>query len=245
MEFVQENPRYQKRVFLVYGSPLRAKDLRNARLDQAMAVFFLPHKFSNDGSREDAATVLRVLSVSQQLKRGTHTQLFAMLVNSENRTLLEATGLRSENLVCADELRLGLMGLSCRCPGLSTLVSNLITSRSADIINDPAKVAYIKPWVREYIMGAAKEIYSCKLATHLHGLTFTQCTQRIHRQSDGQVLLIAIEDGNDILFNPGHSYRIYSQSRAFLIAESVAALHPFEAPEGGDLCPQYYCAVLR
>ncbi|KAJ0404666.1 hypothetical protein ATCC90586_002730 [Pythium insidiosum] len=62
MEFVQENPRYQKRVFLVYGSPLRAKDLRNARLDQAMAVFFLPNKFSNDGSREDAATVLRVMS---------------------------------------------------------------------------------------------------------------------------------------------------------------------------------------
>ncbi|KAF4323770.1 hypothetical protein BBI17_000990 [Phytophthora kernoviae] len=96
-EFVEQNTRYHKRVFLVYGSPLRDTDLKNAQLDRAMAVFFLPNKYSDDGNKEDAATVLRVLSVSQKKKE--HTQLFAMLANSDNRTLLEATGLSKDNLL--------------------------------------------------------------------------------------------------------------------------------------------------
>ncbi|TMW57886.1 hypothetical protein Poli38472_013360 [Pythium oligandrum] len=231
-QFVNENPRYHHRVFIIYGSPLKAKDLRQAKLRQAMGVFFLPNKFSSDGNREDAATVLRVLSVSQQIADQSH--LFAMLVNSENKTLLEATGLKSDNLVCADELRLGLMGLSCRCPGLSTLVSNLITSRSADFPTDQAQAESVAPWLREYITGAANEIYSCTLAGYLHGMTFTQCTQRIHKHSLGQVLMIAVEYQKQMHFNPGHRFRIKPGCRAFMIAESVAALEPFSSTRSGE-----------
>uniref|UniRef100_K3WY09 Potassium channel domain-containing protein n=1 Tax=Globisporangium ultimum (strain ATCC 200006 / CBS 805.95 / DAOM BR144) TaxID=431595 RepID=K3WY09_GLOUD len=226
-EYVHDNPRYHKRVFFIYGSPLHAKDLEHARLSQAMAVFFLPNKFSNDGNQEDAATVLRVLSVSQSIEP--HTQLFAMLVNSENRTLLEATGLSSDHLVCADELRLGLMGLSCRCPGLSTLVSNLITSRSNGDTGERTESAdHGNPsWIAEYVAGAANEIYSCSLAPHFTRLTFTEVAQRIHKQSGGLVLLIAIELDGEISFNPGRWFRITAACKAYLIAESVGALEPF------------------
>ncbi|KAF4047148.1 Calcium-activated BK potassium channel alpha subunit [Phytophthora infestans] len=226
VEFVEQNPRYHKRVFLVYGSPLRETDLMNAQLDRAMAVFFLPNKYSDDGNKEDAATVLRVLSVSQQKQE--HTQLFAMLANSDNRTLLEATGLSKENLVCADEIRLGLMGLSCRCPGLSTVVSNLITSRSGGIPEvAPDQAHLLKPWVSEYISGAANEIYSCCLTRHFHGMNFIQATMHIHRQSNGLVLLIAVESDGDIAFNPGRWYRITPSTKAYLIAESISSLEPF------------------
>ncbi|KAG6609888.1 Voltage-gated Ion Channel (VIC) Superfamily [Phytophthora cinnamomi] len=216
MDFVEQNPRYHKRVFLVYGSPLRDTDLRNAQLDRAMAVFFLPDKYSDDGNKEDAATVLRVLSVSQQ--KNEHTQLFAMLANSDNRTLLEATGLNKDNLVCADEIRLGLMGLSCRCPGLSTVVSNLITSRSGELPNVPPEQAHlVKPWVSEYISGAANEIYSCCLTKHFHGMNFIQATMHIHRQSNGLVLLIAVESDGEIAFNPGNEAG-YDDSKAIFNA---------------------------
>ncbi|KAG6973218.1 hypothetical protein JG687_00001024 [Phytophthora cactorum] len=226
MEFVEQNPRYHKRVFLVYGSPLRETDLKNAQLDRAMAVFFLPNKYSDDGNKEDAATVLRVLSVSQQKQE--HTQLFAMLANSDNRTLLEATGLSKENLVCADEIRLGLMGLSCRCPGLSTVVSNLITSRSGEIPEAaPEQAHLLKPWVSEYISGAANEIYSCCLTKHFHGMNFIQATMHVHRQSNGLVLLIAVESDGEIAFNPGRWYRITPSTKAYLIAESISSLEPF------------------
>lgn len=234
MDFVNQNPRYQKRVFLIHGSPLDSKDLRNAKLDRAMAVFFLPNKFSNDANKEDAATVLRVLSVTQQ--KEDHTQLFAMLVNSENRTLLEATGMNSENLVCADELRLGLMGLSCRCPGLSTLVSNLVSSRSGELPAAPPGQEHLnKPWISEYISGAANEIYSCQLAPHFHGLNFTQATLRIHKQSNGLVLLIAIEAEGEILFNPGRWHRITPHCKAYFIAESISALDGFAGASASPL----------
>lgn len=234
MEFVNENPRYQKRVFLIHGSPLSSKDLKNVRLDRAMAVFFLPDKFSNDANKEDAATVLRVLSVTQQMEE--HTQMFAMLANSENRTLLEATGMNSENLVCADELRLGLMGLSCRCPGLSTLVSNLVSSRSGELpFAAPGQEHMNRPWIAEYISGAANEIYSCRLASSFHGLNFTQATLRIHKKSKGLVLLIAVELEGEILFNPGRWHRITPQCRAYFIAESISALDDFAATDASLL----------
>ncbi|TDH65185.1 uncharacterized protein CCR75_000221 [Bremia lactucae] len=226
MAFVAQNPRYDKRVFLVYGSSLREADLKNAQLGRAMAVFFLPNKYSDDANKEDAATVLRVLSVSQQKQE--HTQLFALLVNSDNRILLEATGLRKENLVCADEIRLGLMGLSCRCPGLSTVVSNLITSRSRDTPNLASQqTQHLNHWVSEYISGAANEIYSCSLKRKFHGLNFIQATMLVHRQSNGLVLLIAVESDGEIAFNPGRWYRIVPSTKAYLIAESVKSLKPF------------------
>ncbi|CAI5715379.1 unnamed protein product [Hyaloperonospora brassicae] len=226
MDFVEQNPRYRKRVFLVHGSPLREPDLKNAQLDRAMAVFFLPNKYADNGNKEDAATVLRVLSVSQHKQE--HTQLFAMLANSDNRTLMEATGLRKENLVCADEIRLGLMGLSCRCPGLSTVVSNLITSRSGETPEVGAHQTHlVKPWVSEYISGAANEIYSCYMAKHFHGMNFVQATLHIHRQSNGLVLLIAVESDGEIAFNPGRWYRIEPSTKAYLIAESVCSLEPY------------------
>ncbi|CEG38348.1 voltage-gated ion channel superfamily [Plasmopara halstedii] len=226
MEFVAQNPRYVKRVFLVYGSPLRDADLRNAQLDRAMAVFFLPNKYSDDSNREDAATVLRVLSVSQ--RKSDRAQLFAMLANSDNRILLEATGIGKNNLVCADEIRLGLMGLSCRCPGLSTVVSNLITSRSGVIPEIGSQQAkFFEPWISEYISGAANEIYSCCLAPHFYGMNFIQAVMHIHRQSNGLVLFIAVESDGEIAFNPGRWYCITSSTRAYMIAESVSSLKPF------------------
>ncbi|CAH0519558.1 unnamed protein product [Peronospora belbahrii] len=225
-KYVEQNPLYHKRVFLVHGSPLIETDLKNAQLDRAMAVFFLPNKYADDENKEDAATVLRVLSVFQHKQE--HTQLFAMLTNSDNRTLLEAAGISKENLVCADEIRLGLMGLSCRCPGLSTVVSNLITSRSGDFSDvAPNKADLLKPWVSEYISGAANEIYSCCLTTHFHGMNFIQATVLIHRQSNGLVLLIAVELDGKIAFNPGRWYLLAPSTTAYLIAESISSLKPF------------------
>lgn len=247
MEFVAANPRYHKRVFLIYGSSLRQKDLKAARVQQAMACFFLPNKFASDGDKEDAATVLRVLSVSQYLQDVDGTQLFAMLVNSDNRTLVEATGMPSDHLVCADELRLGLMGLSCRCAGLSTLVSNLITSRSADFPMGIEPTAYDhQQWVAEYVTGAANEIYSCYLAPHFVGANFTQAAQRIHRQSDGLVLLIAVEAEGDIAFNPGKKFRLHAACKAYMIAESMTSLEPFAgSPPSMFSNPMLTNSVLR
>lgn len=247
MEFVAENPRYHKRVFLIYGSSLRQKDLKVVRLQQAVACFFLPNKFASDGDKEDAATVLRVLSVSQYLQDTEGTQLFAMLVNSDNRTLVEATGMPSDHLVCADELRLGLMGLSCRCAGLSTLVSNLITSRSADFPVGSEPTAFDEQqWIAEYVTGAANEIYSCYLAPHFVGVNFTQASQRIHRHSDGLVLLIAVEAEGDIAFNPGKSYILHAGCKAYMIAESMTSLEPFAgSPPSMFSNPMLTNSVLR
>lgn len=117
------------------------------------------------------------------------------------------------------------MGLTCRCRGLSTLIANLVSSRSQEI---PAAFAdNRRHWVQEYVEGAAKEIYSCALASRFYGLSFVEATTKVHHETRGQVTVIAMCDQNGQLeFQPGHQRIIGPQDRqVFVIAESASVLN--------------------
>ncbi|OQR81799.1 Voltage-gated Ion Channel (VIC) Superfamily [Thraustotheca clavata] len=231
LEYISKYPQYHGKVTMLAGSPLHEYDLNRAKVQEAMAVFFMPNKYSTNANQEDAANVLRVLAVSNQ--KGEHTQLFAMLVNSENRVLLEATGIKSDHLVCSDEVKLGLMGLSCRCQGLSTLVSNLIGSfdRSSASISDSD--GPLPLWADEYITGATKEIYSIYLDERYYGMTFTDATLEIFEETQGQILLIALENNQEVHCNPGLFMRITASSKVYVIADSMKDLTDYRAT--GDM----------
>ncbi|KDO19905.1 hypothetical protein SPRG_14748 [Saprolegnia parasitica CBS 223.65] len=237
-EYIRSHPQYHGKVTMLAGSPLEEVDLNRAKVHDALAVFFIPNKYATNANQEDAANVLRVLSVSNH--KGAHTQLFAMLVNSENRVLLEATGIKSDHLVCSDEIKLGLMGLSCRCKGLSTLISNLIGSFDSKIANDDGEPLPL--WADEYVTGAGKEIYSIYLNARYHGKTFTDVTVAIFDETQGQVLVIAIEHHQDVHCNPGHTQRIQPSSKVYVIADSMKDLVRYSAV--GNLFRSHSMAAL-
>ncbi|KAH9126783.1 hypothetical protein AeMF1_002795 [Aphanomyces euteiches] len=216
------------RVTILSGSPLNETDLRRAKIADAHAVFFIPNKYTQFPNEEDAANVLRVLAASNA--KGDHTQLFAILMNAENRMLFEATGIPGDHLVCSDEIKLGLMGLSCRCRGLSTLVANLIGSFDMSALeNSEDKDSDLPLWVKEYVTGAAKEIYACHMDAKYHGQTFLDVAHAIHIETNGQVVLIAFEELNEIVCNPSHSMLLLPSTKVYMIAESMQQVEPFSA----------------
>ncbi|OQR90734.1 Voltage-gated Ion Channel (VIC) Superfamily [Achlya hypogyna] len=239
-EYLASHPQYFGKVTLLAGSPLQDVDLKRAKVHDAMAVFFIPNKYATNANQEDAANVLRVLSVSNH--KGDHTQLFAMLVNSENRVLLEATGIKSDHLVCSDEIKLGLMGLSCRCRGLSTLISNLIGSFDSAVAADADGPMPL--WADEYVTGAGKEIYAIHLDPRYHGRTFTDVAVAIFQETQGQVLPIAIEDQRQVHCNPGHTQHISASSKVYVIADSMKDLVRYSAV-GNLLRSKSTAAMLR
>ncbi|KAF0700088.1 Aste57867_9367 [Aphanomyces stellatus] len=228
MDYVDAHDAFHGKVTILSGSPLQESDLRRAKVRDAMAVFFLPNKYTKHANEEDAANVLRVLAVSTA--KGDHTQLFAMLVNSENRVLLEATGIPRDHLVCSDEIKLGLMGLSCRCRGLSTLIANLIGSFDMETFHAEAAVGKPVPlWVEEYVTGAAKEIYACHLDDRFLRMTFLDAAMAIHSETQGQVLLVAVEEGHNVVCNPGHLVVLTPSTKVYMIAESMKQVDEFAA----------------
>nr|CCA25062.1 Voltagegated Ion Channel (VIC) Superfamily putative [Albugo laibachii Nc14] len=228
-QFLHENPKYQQRVFLLYGSPLYYSDLQRAHFLLSKAIFFLPNKNSDKANQEDANTIVRVLSVAQQTHSKGPLKLMALLLYSENRTLLEAAGIPSERIVCADEICLGLMALSCRCPGLSTLMSNLLLGHAHNVPVIPPSTPSRPHFINEYIEGASTKIFSRAISSRFAGLTFTQASQLVHFESNGAVLLIAIQlpIHSQVFWNPGQWLRIPINCNCFFIADKISTLDAF------------------
>ncbi|CCI43985.1 unnamed protein product [Albugo candida] len=240
-QFLQENPKYQRHVFLLYGSPLYYSDLQRAQFRRSKAIFFLPNKNSNKADQEDANTIVRVLSVAQQVHTQIPLKLFAMLLHSENRTLLEAAGIPAERIVCADEIRLGLMALSCRCPGLSTVLSNLIIGQIhlVPVLLPSLQQDSLPHWENEYIEGTRKKIHSCAISPRFAGLTFTQAAQLIYHESNGGVVLLAVQFSihSQIYWNPGHWLRLPINCNCFFITDTMEKLDAFSGTFIVDLDP--------
>ncbi|RHY28855.1 hypothetical protein DYB32_005651 [Aphanomyces invadans] len=216
LDYIDANPHIHGKVTLLSGSPLSDTDLRRAKIRAATAIFFLPNKYAKLANEEDAANVLRVLAVTNVVADASH--LYAMVVNAENHKLLEATGIPSDHLVCSDEIKLGLMGLSCRCRGLSTLMANLIGSFDMDAFDAVVRENEEKGnvgagdqvplWVEEYVTGAAKEIYACHVTARFHGMSFLDAAHTVFQDTNGQVQFLAVQDDHhhEIVTNPGHTF---------------------------------------
>lgn len=79
---------------------------------------------------------------------------------------------RVQNLVvCMDELKANLLAQSCSCPGVSTLIYNLIASAS---MPEDEVDRRKDPWLAEYLSGVEYEIYRVPLSIHFEGLSFLQ-----------------------------------------------------------------------
>ncbi|ETW02650.1 hypothetical protein H310_06109 [Aphanomyces invadans] len=237
LDYIDANPHIHGKVTLLSGSPLSDTDLRRAKIRAATAIFFLPNKYAKLANEEDAANVLRVLAVTNVVADASH--LYAMVVNAENHKLLEATGIPSDHLVCSDEIKLGLMGLSCRCRGLSTLMANLIGSFDMDAFDAVVRENEEKGnvgagdqvplWVEEYVTGAAKEIYACHVTARFHGMSFLDAAHTVFQDTNGQVQFLAVQDDHEIVTNPGHTFVLTESTKVYMIAESLKTIQPFAA----------------
>ena len=51
-----------------------------------------------------------------------------MLLCAENRRHALAAGLHRDDIICADQIKMGVLAHSCGCPGYSTFIANMVAS---------------------------------------------------------------------------------------------------------------------
>ena len=129
-------------------------DLRRTNLDSATGMFLLSDRYAEDTNADDALTILRALAVRSLVPK---MPLYVELIEPENRRHLTSMGFTTNNVLCHNELKMGLIAQACLWPGLSTLMSNLLLMSSAAAEDDTAR------WEREYTEGAGMEIYRCNI----------------------------------------------------------------------------------
>ncbi|XP_055331466.1 calcium-activated potassium channel slowpoke-like isoform X2 [Paramacrobiotus metropolitanus] len=132
--------RYFNKLEYKRGSIMRLKDLRRVNLADAAATLILADRTAADADADDAANIMRVVSVKNF--KGT-ARVIVQIAHYHNKAYLQnIPSWNTKNgdvIICIAELRLGLLAQNCHAPGFSTLMANLFTTRSLDAkTKDPA-----------------------------------------------------------------------------------------------------------
>lgn len=212
------------------GSPLGSGDLQRVKCDTAKACLVIANKHSHEPDAEDAANILRVISIKNFRAC---VRVIIQILNYHNEEHLfnvpDWNKVHGDEVICINELKLGLLGKSCLCPGFSTMVANLImmSSFQPGNYNNPSNDVR-DHWQYEYGFGASNELYTGAMSSDFVGMSFPMvaeiCLIKLH------ILLIGVEvetnaDSSGILFNPSPSiFRFSENSRGIFIAQNPQAV---------------------
>lgn len=193
------SPMLDSRVTFVIGSALVVEDLKKVRADVASGMFFLCNTevASSNASLEDAATVMRALSVSNF---NPDLDCLVQVLRPEDRTILKDSDI--DVILCLDEFKTALQARNSICPGFSTFVENIFHSFGAV---SPIVESTLDPWYSEYLQGARMEMYYVPLdQDFLRAISFSfdRLCEAIYLEWGIIVLGLCSADQDEMTFNP-------------------------------------------
>ncbi|XP_066305081.1 calcium-activated potassium channel subunit alpha-1-like isoform X23 [Branchiostoma lanceolatum] len=201
------------------GSVLNAGDLARVKIEDSDACLIIANKYCNNPDAEDAANIMRVISIKNYCS---HVRLIIQMMQYHNKAYLlnipSWNWKEGDDVICLAELKLGFIAQSCLAPGFSTVMANLFAMRSTVLMEEDS-------WQKHYLGGVAAEMYTEYLSSAFTGMSFPQVSEVCFAKL--RLLLIAIElkDHNtkdkQILINPNNSYHIKEGTLGFFIAQSA------------------------
>ncbi|EDV25463.1 uncharacterized protein TRIADDRAFT_23687, partial [Trichoplax adhaerens] len=170
------------------GSVLEPEDLDRVAIKEANACIILCDKSCADPERDDAENVMRVIAIKNYMP---YMKVIVQINRYKSRSVLQNIPSwrpeKGDAVICLSSLKLGLFAQSCYSPGFSTLMTNILTTRSTN----GESAWHSGDWLSQYTNGSAHELYTRKLSAAFHGLSFAVTAEVCYRQLN--LLLLAIE----------------------------------------------------
>jgi hypothetical protein len=205
------SPNLDSRVTYVIGSALSVEDLKKVRADVASAMFFLCNTEMASSSAvasaatshststliEDAATVMRALSVSNF---NSELDCLVQVIRPEDRTILKDSDI--DVILCLDEFKTALQARNSICPGFSTFIENIFHSFGS---MSESFESTLDPWYKEYLGGARMEYYYLPLDDEfLHAMNYSyeRICKAIYMEYGVIIFGLCSQSQDDIIFNP-------------------------------------------
>ncbi|XP_050725774.1 calcium-activated potassium channel slowpoke-like isoform X2 [Eriocheir sinensis] len=211
--------RHSTTVSFYQGSIMSAVDLARVKVHEADACLVLANKYCQDPDAEDAANIMRVISIKNY---SDDIRVIIQLMQYHNKAYLlnipSWDWKRGDDVICLAELKLGFIAQSCLAPGFSTMMANLFAMRSYKTSAD------MLPWQDHYQQGSGMEMYTETLSPAFVDLEFWETSSLCF--SKLKLLLLAIEvkneEGTDskIAINP-KATKIQPNTQGFFIAQSA------------------------
>ena len=182
---------YNKMHYLV-GDVLSHKDLQRAKIDNSICSIILADKVTPNHKKEDFFNIMKAFSIvkySNIIKSKYTSRVLLQLILPEtkeiyyNSLLQNKENERNIQIICLEEIKLQLLGKSCQCQGINTIIAMLITSKKPDVqMKDTYK---IDAWMKEYLLGLENEIYCIKIKCELlFNLNFNDLVKIIYELTE-------------------------------------------------------------
>ncbi|XP_018400582.1 PREDICTED: calcium-activated potassium channel slowpoke isoform X17 [Cyphomyrmex costatus] len=196
------------------GTIMNPIDLQRVKVHEADACLVLANKYCQDPDAEDAANIMRVISIKNY---SDDIRVIIQLMQYHNKAYLlnipSWDWKQGDDVICLAELKLGFIAQSCLAPGFSTMMANLFAMRS-----------FKTDWQNDYLRGTGMEMYTETLSPTFIGMPFAKATELCFTKL--KLLLLAIEikgeGGSDskISINP-RGAKIAANTQGFFIAQSA------------------------
>ncbi|KAF7995350.1 hypothetical protein HCN44_006457 [Aphidius gifuensis] len=201
------------------GTIMNPIDLQRVKVHEADACLVLANKYCQDPDAEDAANIMRVISIKNY---SDDIRVIIQLMQYHNKAYLlnipSWDWKQGDDVICLAELKLGFIAQSCLAPGFSTMMANLFAMRSFKTSPDT------QAWQNDYLQGTGCEMYTETLSPSFTGMSFPQASELCFTKL--KLLLLAIEikgdSGSDskISINP-RGAKIAANTQGFFIAQSA------------------------
>ncbi|KAF0695897.1 Aste57867_13311 [Aphanomyces stellatus] len=152
------NPAYEQRVVYLQGSAMLDSDLKRAAAANARMCYVLLNKLSQDGDRNDTASNLLTISLRHHTN---DVPLFVQVLKTDNIRHIHMSG--ATNIICIDEMKLGILAKTCVIPGLCAFLCNILFTFRPFYNRSTL-------WASEFLSGCAHDVYEAKLPPYLDGL---------------------------------------------------------------------------
>ena len=185
---IQESD-FSNKIFYLVGNSLIHKDLARCKSDSAECVVLLANKLAKDPKYEDFSNILQAFSVKKfsKIYAKKEMRVCIQLLRPESKelyysSLLDDDDLNSKDqIICVEELKLQLLGKSCICPGINTIISSLITSQKPSRIEEGEVLSEDTSWRKEYLAGMQNEIYRINMKAEIvQGLKYMNFVKIIY-----------------------------------------------------------------
>jgi potassium large conductance calcium-activated channel subfamily M alpha protein 1 len=224
---------FGQKIFYLVGNSLLQKDLERCRADSSICAVILANRLAKNPRLEDFSNIMKAFSIRKFkhiFSKEKDARICIQLLRPETKeiyysSLISDNEVHSANtqIICVEEIKLQLLGKSCLCPGITTIIASLITSKKpSEYENEHFSKKY--EWLKEYLYGIQQEIYFVSLKAELmHNLKFIDIVKLVYKVS-GLVVIgidVIIDDLKPfVCLNPSNYLISPFDTLVYILADS-------------------------
>ena len=224
---------YGQKIFYLVGNSLIQKDLERCKADTSICAVILANRLAKNPRLEDFSNIMKAFSIRKFkhiFSKEKNSRICIQLLRPETKEIYYSS-LISDNeihyantqIICVEEIKLQLLGKSCLCPGITTIISSLITSKKPSV-DQNIQLSKEYDWLKEYLYGIQQEIYFVSLKAELmHNLKFIDIVRLVYKVSGLVVIGIDVIIDNlkpFVCLNPSNYLISPFDTLVYILADS-------------------------